>query len=330
MLARGSHVERPEIAAAEGAHRGTLRGERELRKHCARGGKAEHLAAAIERDPVAAVAVDRRAVGPVRLGVEAREHARTRRRAGRRIVVVGVNRARGRIGVIHRAAVGAPREAVADRHAAQHALHPSAGVDAQQLAGRRVAALVHRAREKTALRIATSVVEAVVSRIIGRIGELLHQHAVGAREPDPVAQRDHEAAGRAEREAADRFGHRHRQVGAGGGVEAVERRRIDVDPVERVLVGRPHRALAEARLRIERAGERRTSGGSGRGHGGRRYGRCIVLENCCEGRTRRRVSRATSGDSREAPARDPPASTCPSRPQSTSIRSRRSARPSRA
>ena len=81
------------------------------------------------------------------------------------------------------------------------------------------------------------------------------------REPDAAAQRDDEAAGAAQREAADRLRHRHHGVVAGRGIEAVERRRVDVDPVQHLLGGRPDRAFAEARLDVEHAAKRRRAAG---------------------------------------------------------------------
>ena len=283
VLPRRGHVERPKIVAPERAHRRALRGQRILGQDRARGREAHDLAAAIERDPVAAVAVDRGAVGAVGLAFEPGEHAGARRRPGDGVEVVRADRERRRVGVIHRASVGTPREAVADRHAVQDGFETAAGFDAEERAARRIAALVHRTGPKTALSVAASVVEAVMRRIVRCVGELLRQRPVRAREPDAAAQRHDEPARGTQRETADRLGHRHRDVGRARGIEAIERRRVDVDPVERAFLGRPHRAFAEIRLRVVHAGECRGCEVGERCHGG------------CTGETHRTRNRSPPG-----------------------------------
>ncbi len=216
---------------------------------------AQHLAAAIERGPVAAVRIDRAAVGAIGLAVPPRERPRPRRRSRRRVEVVGAHDVPGRVGVVHRPAVGAPREAVADHHAVQDRVQRQVGVQAPEAGGVRVAPLVHRADEEAALRVAAPVVEAVVRGVERRAGDRRPQVALPVGEVQPVAQRDDEPAALAQGEAPDRRRHRHRRVAAGRGVEAVQRRGVDVDPVQHRFVDRPHRTLAEARAGVEHATE---------------------------------------------------------------------------
>src|SRR6185437_10441489 len=111
---------------------------------------------------------------------------------------------------------------------------------------------------------AASVVESVVRRVVGRLRDMSLEPAFAVAKPDAAAQRDDEPAALAKLVAADRFRHRHRDVVAARRIEAVERRRVDVDPVERLLVDRPQRTLGEARASVENAGE---AGGRG-GHRG--------------------------------------------------------------
>ena len=127
-------------------------------------------------------------------------------------------------------------------------------------------ALVHGAGEQAALRIAAAVVEAMVRGIVRRGRHLAHQRAVLVREPEAAAKRHDEAAGAAQREAADRFRHRHHRVLPGRRIETVERRRIDVDPVQDLVGGGPDRAFAETRLDVEHAAKR-SAGKRGDGHG---------------------------------------------------------------
>ena len=141
---------------------------------------------------------------------------------------------------------------------------PAARVEPVERGGGLVAVLVHRADPEAAVAIDATVVEAVVRGVVGRLRDLALELAVRVGEPDAVAQRDDEAALRAEAEAADRRRHRHRDVLAGRRIEAVERRRVDVDPPERLVGCRPQRAFAEARPDVEHAGER---GGRHRGLG---------------------------------------------------------------
>ena len=110
--------------------------------------------------------------------------------------------------------------------------------------------------QNRALRIGAAVVETVMRGIVGRIGDLAFELAVAVDEPDAVAQCGNEAAAHAQREAADRCGHRPRGIRAGRRVEPVERRRVDVHPIQRLVGNRPHRAFAKAGFDIQHAFER--------------------------------------------------------------------------
>jgi hypothetical protein len=101
--------------------------------------------------------------------------------------------------------------------------------------------------------IAAAVVEAVMRRIVGSVGYFAAERAVRVGEPHSAAQRDHEAArpdaarsSQSIRASASPRCDRRR-------IEAVERRRVDVDPVQRLFLHRPHRTLAEAGLDVEDA-----------------------------------------------------------------------------
>ena len=210
LLSRRGHEQRAQVAAAEGAHRRAHRGNRILREHAPVGGEPHHLAAAVERRPVAALRVDGAAVRPVGLAAEARELARLRRRAGGGVVVEGADDVRGRVGVVHRAAVRAPGEAVAHRHVAEDARKAEIAVEAPQRAGGRVAPLVHGADEEAARAVAAAVVEAVV--IAGRRAPRRPCASVAAAGPRGTRRRA--ARGRSrrrarKREAPDRRRHRH-------------------------------------------------------------------------------------------------------------------------
>ena len=84
--AGGGHVERAQVRAAECAHRRAHRGHRILGERAPGRRELDHLAAAEERDPVVAFAVHGGAVRAVGLALPLHERARTRRRAGGRVV----------------------------------------------------------------------------------------------------------------------------------------------------------------------------------------------------------------------------------------------------
>src|SRR6185369_10492253 len=75
ILTRRRDVEGAHLRAAECAHGRTHRRQRVFGEALASRRQSHDLAAAIERNPVTAVAVDRRAVGPFGLPVETREFA---------------------------------------------------------------------------------------------------------------------------------------------------------------------------------------------------------------------------------------------------------------
>src|SRR6185312_13194852 len=160
-------------------------------------------------------------------------------------------------GVVHRAPVGAPAEAVAGRDAVEKHGERAIGVDAHERRRRGIGLLLHRADEEAPLQVAAAIVEAMCRRIVGRGGNALLHAAVAIGEPHAVAQRDDEAAAAAQREGADRRGHRHRRNGPARRVEPMERRCVDVDEVQHLLVDAPHRGFTERRAAIERARERR-------------------------------------------------------------------------
>src|SRR5437660_1327022 len=92
-------------------------------------------------------------------------------------------------------------------------------------------------------------------RVVGRRHDLAFERTIRRRRPDAAAQRDDESAGAAKREAADGLRHRHRRVETRCGIEAMQRRRVYVDPIENLLTGRPYGALAQTGTSVENAGE---------------------------------------------------------------------------
>src|ERR1700682_1113930 len=93
--------------------------------------------------------------------------------------------------------------------------------------------------------------------VIRRGRDLALGPALSIDKPDSVTQRRDESAAGAKSETSDSLGHRPRPIRAAGGVEADERRRVDVDPIQRTLVDRPYRTLAETGLDVEHAGKAR-------------------------------------------------------------------------
>src|SRR6516165_8506567 len=75
MLSRRSDVQSLEIRPAEGAHRRTHRGHWKLRERFSAGRKTHDFASAVKGDPVAAFAIDSRAVRTIGLAAELGEDA---------------------------------------------------------------------------------------------------------------------------------------------------------------------------------------------------------------------------------------------------------------
>src|SRR5439155_2648761 len=125
------------------------------------------------------------------------------------------------------------------------------GIEAIELCGAGVSLFIHASRPEPATRVGAAVVEAVMRRIVGCVGDLAFRIAVAIDKPEPVPQRGDETSAPAQRETADGGWHGPHGVPPRERIEAVERRSVDVDPVENLLVGRPYRALAQARLDVE-------------------------------------------------------------------------------
>src|ERR1700674_5356562 len=89
--------------------------------------------------------------------------------------------------------------------------------------------------------------------VVGRGGALALGSPLSIDKPDSVTERPDESAARPQRKTSDRLRHRPRAVGATRGIEAVKRRCVDVDPIQRLLVDRPYRTLAQAGLDVEHA-----------------------------------------------------------------------------
>src|SRR6185312_11131199 len=102
---------------------------------------------------------------------------------------------------------------------------------------------------------------AILRGIVRGVDDASLEAPVVVAKPDASAQRNDKAAALAKGVAADRFGHRHDDIAAARWIESVERRGVDVDPVEHLLIDRPQRTFAEARAGVEHAGK--AGGGCG-------------------------------------------------------------------
>ena len=116
--------------------------------------------------------------------------------------------------------------------------------------------LVDGARQEAACRIDASVVEAAGALVLGIVRELRLATTFGIEQPQTRAETCDEAATFPEADASDLFGHRHDGMPARRRVKAMERHALDVDEIERLLVGIPDRTLAELRANIEGDGQR--------------------------------------------------------------------------
>src|SRR5436190_3738335 len=124
---------------------------------------AAHAPTAIERDPDAARAVDRRPVREPAAGLDARERARVAQRAVRGDVERD-DRARERVDVIERAAVGRERGPVRDRARVDRGAADSPGVVEIDAPARRVIAVVYAAEPNSSRAIDRGIVQTVAGR----------------------------------------------------------------------------------------------------------------------------------------------------------------------
>ena len=176
---RAGHVQRPRSGPPNAHIVGHIAGTGYSASVAPCGRDPHHLAAAVERASSSCLRCRRRrrrADRSRRRSARTRAAAtacRLRRRSRTRGSIV-----RRRVGVVHRAAVGAEREAVADHHFGEHLRQRAIGIEAHQRRRGGVARLVHVAGEEAALRVAAAVVEAMVRRIVRRGGDLAVERAV--------------------------------------------------------------------------------------------------------------------------------------------------------
>src|SRR6185312_2595140 len=199
LLARGGHEHRAQVRAAERAHRRTARRQWVVAHVAAVRRQLDEPAVAVERREVMAAAVGRAAVGALVLAAPLRERARRARRARRAVVVERADPARGRVAVIHRAAIGTPREPVRDRHAAEETRQRAVAIEPIERRAIVVALLVHRADDESTPWIAAAVVEAILRGVVRCIDDAALEAARAVAKPDAAAQCDDEPTALAKR-----------------------------------------------------------------------------------------------------------------------------------
>ena len=112
----------------------------------------------------------------------------------------------------------------------------------------------HGAGPEPAGAVASGIVEAVVREIGLGIDDRLEPARLEVERLEPRLGDRHETARLAQRQGRDETRHRPDLVPAGLGVQAMDRRGQNIDPVEPPLVGRPERPLAQIGVGRQHAG----------------------------------------------------------------------------
>jgi len=228
--------------------------------------------------PVAAVGIDRRAIGAATIGRgtapgpacgfghHLMEQALARELARCRVKVKSAHLVRGGVGPIRGASVRRPGQAIGGRHAALHGVQPLVVLHVQH-AECLVFGFVQAAGPKASLGVALAVVEALLGGVIRRIGQLVQRATPIGCPVDAAAQRQHQATALDGGDAAGFFFQRPVLCGATR-LQAIDRHARhtatrDVHPIQAVFLRVPERRLAQA---VGLGGQGLPGGGRNQGH----------------------------------------------------------------
>src|SRR5471032_1558248 len=244
-------VQRAQVGAAEG-HRGrAAHRQRDLADQLTGGRQLGQPRAFEHRDPVIAFAIDRGAVGTAAVVVllvhrEMVQQVLVGDGAGGDVEIQLGDAVGAGVGVVHGAVVRAEAQAIRVGHAARPGLADRAAFQHEHLGGRLVARLVDGADPEASCAVDVAVVEAGDGGVVWRGGDFGQAHfiAVGVEVRETAAHGDHQAALVADGQGGRLAGELPRTVRAAGGIEAVHGEGGDVDPVQRLLLRVPQRALA--------------------------------------------------------------------------------------
>ena len=203
--------------------------------------------------PVAAIRVDRTAVGPAGETVRVDEHPPIADGAIVEVVVAGPDGPHAGLGIgeIERAPVRAEGAAVGHGELVEQHLAAPVRPQPVERRHRRAWAQRHGAGDEPAGWVGRPVIEPVI-RLVGLgIDDRLERAGGGIVEVEAVLQRHHHAAAGAQREAAEPRRQRPAAIQPGAGIKAMQRATVDVRPPQHLFAPAPQGCLAYPRLGVQ-------------------------------------------------------------------------------
>ncbi len=201
---------------------------------------ADHPSAVPLRVPEAAIRIDHGTVGHARLAAEVAEDPAVARLPRLGVVVERPDDGLGRVRVVHGPPIEAEAGAVRAAQSAEQAVQAQFGIEAVG-GGQAFLAGVKTSDDETALAVAPAVVQARRGKVGLDLGDLVLRASPRIEEAEALFKRDQQPAALPEGERADFRAHGPAGKAPASRVQAHERLRLDVRPVQALAFFRPDR-----------------------------------------------------------------------------------------